>query len=144
MWRIQNVQEGKRHKKKETSSCFCLCSLFFGGKVSNSWILNNIGRNFLLGSRKKIAKCLMMTFTCRSTFLYGWGSVHGTAWCKQWICWELTRAIILVFIICICGDCQWLKGSFFFPLAFCLVYVDTQKRMRDGIEGVNLRSTSGQ
>jgi hypothetical protein len=32
--------------------------------------LNDIGRNFLLGSGKKIAKCLMRTFTCRSTFLY--------------------------------------------------------------------------
>jgi hypothetical protein len=32
--------------------------------------LNDIGRNSLLGSRKKIAKFLMRTFTCRSTFLY--------------------------------------------------------------------------
>ncbi len=31
---------------------------------------NDIGRNFLLGNRKKIAKFLMRTFTCRSTFLY--------------------------------------------------------------------------
>jgi len=69
--RIQNAQEGKRHQKKETSSCFCLCSFCFWGKVSNSRVLNDIGRNFLLGSRKKIAKCLMGTFTCRSTFLYG-------------------------------------------------------------------------
>jgi hypothetical protein len=30
--RIQNVQEGKRHQKKETSSCFCLCSFCFGEK----------------------------------------------------------------------------------------------------------------
>jgi hypothetical protein len=43
----------------------------FWGEVSNSKILNDISRNFLLGSRKKIAKCLMRTFTCRSTFLYG-------------------------------------------------------------------------
>jgi hypothetical protein len=27
---------------------------FVWGEVSNSWILNDIGRNFLLGSRKKI------------------------------------------------------------------------------------------
>jgi hypothetical protein len=40
---IQNVQEGKRHQKKETSSCFCFCSFCFGGEVSNSWILNDIG-----------------------------------------------------------------------------------------------------
>jgi hypothetical protein len=32
--------------------------------------LNDLGRNFLLGNRKKIAKFLMRTFTCRSTFLY--------------------------------------------------------------------------
>jgi hypothetical protein len=30
-----------------------------------------IGRNCLLGNGKKIAKFLMRTFTCRSTFLYG-------------------------------------------------------------------------
>ena len=71
--RIQNAQEGKRHQKKETSSCFCLCSFCFWGVVSNSWIwiLNDIGRNFLLGNRKKTAKCLMRPSTCRSTFLYG-------------------------------------------------------------------------
>jgi hypothetical protein len=68
--RIQNVQLGKGHQKKETSSCFCLCCFCFWGEVSNSWILNDLGRNFLLGNRKKIAKFLMGTFTCRSTFLY--------------------------------------------------------------------------
>jgi hypothetical protein len=35
-----------------------------------SWILNDIGRNSLLGNGKKIAKFLKRTFTCRSTFLY--------------------------------------------------------------------------
>ncbi len=65
--RIQNVQEGKRKtSEKEASSCFCLCSLCFWGEVSNSWILNDFGRNFLLGSGKKIAKCLLRTFTGRS------------------------------------------------------------------------------
>ncbi len=59
--RIQNVQEWKKHQKKETSSCICLCSFCFWGEVSNSWILNEIGRNFLLGNGKKIAKCLMRT-----------------------------------------------------------------------------------
>jgi hypothetical protein len=68
--RIQEEQERKRHQKKDTSGCFCLCSFCFGGEVSDSGILNVIGRNFLLGSRKKIAKCLMRTFTCHSTFLY--------------------------------------------------------------------------
>jgi hypothetical protein len=37
--------------------------------------LNDIGRNCLLGNRKKIAKFLMRTFTCRSTFLYG--TIYG-------------------------------------------------------------------
>jgi hypothetical protein len=32
--------------------------------------LNDTGRNCLLGHRKKIAKFLTRTFTCRSTFLY--------------------------------------------------------------------------
>ena len=79
--RMQNVKEGKegkKYQKKETSSCFCLCSFCFWGEVSNIWILwilNDISRNFLLGSRKKIAKWgLMRTFTCRSTFLYA-GSI---------------------------------------------------------------------
>jgi hypothetical protein len=31
---------------------------------------SDIGRNCLLRNRKKIAKFLMRTFTCRSTFLY--------------------------------------------------------------------------
>jgi hypothetical protein len=44
--------------------------LLFSGEVSNSLILSDIGRNSLLGNRKKIAKFLMGTFTCRSTFLY--------------------------------------------------------------------------
>ncbi len=66
--RILNVQEGKKTSGKETSSCICLCSFCFWGEC---WILNNIDRNFLLGNSKKvIAKCLMRTFTCRSTFLY--------------------------------------------------------------------------
>jgi hypothetical protein len=42
---IQNVQEGKIHKKKTHLA------------ASNSRILDDIGRNFLLGNRKKIAKC---------------------------------------------------------------------------------------
>jgi hypothetical protein len=76
--RIQNVHKVKRHQKKKTSSCFCICSFCFWGEVSNSWIWNDIGRNFLLGNRKKIAKCLMRAFTCRSTFLY-MVSAHGCA-----------------------------------------------------------------
>jgi hypothetical protein len=43
--------------------------------------LNDIGRNCLLGYRKKIAKFLMMTFTCRSTFLY---ALHRAVKSKNW------------------------------------------------------------
>ncbi len=38
--------------------------------VTNSWIFSAVGRNCLLGNRKKVAKFLMRTFTCRSTFLH--------------------------------------------------------------------------
>jgi hypothetical protein len=38
--------------------------------------LNDIGRNSLLGNRKKIAKFLMRTFTCRFTFLYAPPPLH--------------------------------------------------------------------
>jgi hypothetical protein len=70
--RIQNVPEGKRHPKKETSCCFCLCPFCFWGEVSNSWILKMISaKTSWLGNRKKIAKCSMGTSTCRSAFLYG-------------------------------------------------------------------------
>ncbi len=51
-------------------SCLCLCSLSFWRKYSYNWIWNDIGRNCLLGYRKKIAKFLIRTFTCRSTFFY--------------------------------------------------------------------------
>jgi hypothetical protein len=68
--RIQNVQEGKRHQKKRHLAAFVFLPSVFWGEVSNSSILNDISRNFLLGSRNKIAKCLMRTFTCRPTFLY--------------------------------------------------------------------------
>ncbi len=46
------------------------CFLTMGSKHASSKILNDIGRNSLLENRKKIAKFLMRTFTCRSTFLY--------------------------------------------------------------------------
>ncbi len=51
-------------------SCLCLCSFCFWEKYSNSWIWNDIGRNCLLGHRKKIAKFLMRIFTSRFTFLF--------------------------------------------------------------------------
>ena len=46
------------------------CFLTMRSKHASSKILNDIGRNSLLGNRKKIAKFLMRTFTCRSFFLY--------------------------------------------------------------------------
>ncbi len=46
------------------------CFLTMRSKHPSSEILNDMGRNSLLGNRKKIAKFLMRTFTCRSTFLY--------------------------------------------------------------------------
>jgi hypothetical protein len=47
------------------------CFLTMRSKHESSKILNDIGRrNSMLGNRKKIAKFLMRTFTCRSTFLY--------------------------------------------------------------------------
>ncbi len=59
---LKMYRKGKDIRKKD----FC-----FWGEVSNSWILNDIGRNSLLGNIKKIAKFLMRTLACRSTFLYG-------------------------------------------------------------------------
>jgi hypothetical protein len=45
--------------------------------------LNDIGRNSLLGNRKKIAKFLKRTFTCRSTFLYGDDVVRNCSYVDQ-------------------------------------------------------------
>ena len=64
------IGRGKTSEKRDIQLLLSLIFLFLGcfwGEVSNSLILNDIGRNFLLGSRKKIAKCLMKTFTCRSS-----------------------------------------------------------------------------
>jgi hypothetical protein len=47
--RIKNVQEGERHHKKRHLAAFVFVPCDFGEK------LNDIGRKFLLGSRKKIA-----------------------------------------------------------------------------------------
>jgi hypothetical protein len=71
--RIQNVSRREKTSEKETSIAAFFFVLFFvfGEKFPPADFLNDIGKNFLLGSRKKIAKCLMRTFTCRSTFLYG-------------------------------------------------------------------------
>jgi hypothetical protein len=45
--------------------------LLFLGRSFLQLNLNDIGRKCLLGNRKKVAKFVMRTFTCRSTFLYG-------------------------------------------------------------------------
>ncbi len=58
------------HLISSTLSCFCIF-LLFKGKYSISWIWNGIGKNCLLGHKKKIAEFLMRTCTCRSTFLFG-------------------------------------------------------------------------
>ena len=49
------------------------CFLTMRSKQASSKILNDIGRNSLLGNKKKIAKFLMRTLTCRSTFLNAMG-----------------------------------------------------------------------
>jgi hypothetical protein len=64
-------REGKDIRKKRHLAAFVLVPSVFGEKFPRAEFWNDICRNFLLGSRKKIAKCLMRTFTCRSTFLYG-------------------------------------------------------------------------
>jgi len=45
--------------------------VFFGENILTAGFGNDIGRNCLLGHRKKIAKFLTRTLTCHSTFLYG-------------------------------------------------------------------------
>ncbi len=55
------------------SSCLCLCSFCFWGKIFHQLNLEWYRQKLLAEtySRKKIAKFIMRTFTCRSTFLYG-------------------------------------------------------------------------
>jgi hypothetical protein len=86
--RIQNVQEGKRHQKKETCiAAFIFVPSVFGEKFPTAEFWNYIARNFWLGNRMKISKCLMRTFTCHSTFLYGHTiptvSAHKTSASKE-------------------------------------------------------------
>jgi hypothetical protein len=63
-------RKGKDIRKKRHLAAFVFVPSIFGQNVPTAEFLNDFGRNFLLGNRKKIAKCLMRTFTCRSTFLY--------------------------------------------------------------------------
>ncbi len=84
---IQNVQEGKKTSEKKRHKIFKLPNLC-GNQLTTTQLLlslfllflmrsfqqlnlDDIGRDSLLGHRKKIAKFLMRTFSCRSTFLYG-------------------------------------------------------------------------
>ncbi len=60
----QNVNSQRRCK----SSCFCLCSFCFWEEVLITFILNDNGRNFLLGSSKKI--CSQMFFEDFYLLLY--------------------------------------------------------------------------
>ncbi len=55
---------------------------------------NDIGRNFLLGNRKKIAKFLMRTFTCRSTFLFDPNEANGRKLLQAAIKVEKLHAIL--------------------------------------------------
>ncbi len=66
-------------------------------KQTNSWILNDLRRNSLLGKRKKIAKFLMRTFTYRSTFLYAGIQITPSPHP------DLPPLILLV------GECVWKK-----------------------------------
>jgi hypothetical protein len=66
-WTVQYVISCAVNIQLQLYTCF----LTMRFKHASSKILNDIGRNSLLGNRKKIAKFLMRTFTCRSTFLYG-------------------------------------------------------------------------
>jgi hypothetical protein len=50
--------------------------------ITNSWIFCDIGRNCLLGNRKKIGKFLMRTFTYHSTFLYA--DDTSVKWWRGW------------------------------------------------------------
>jgi hypothetical protein len=52
-----------------TPSFFFFAPFFFWEKFPTAEFFNDVGRNSLLGHRKK-GKFLMSTFTCRSTFLY--------------------------------------------------------------------------
>jgi hypothetical protein len=52
-------RKGKDIRKKRHLAAFVFVPSVFGGEVSNS-ILSDIGRNCLLGNRKKIAKCVTL------------------------------------------------------------------------------------
>jgi hypothetical protein len=54
-----------------TRAAYVFVPSVFGGNIpAAEFGTISIGRNCLLGHRKKIAKFLMRIFSCRSTFLY--------------------------------------------------------------------------
>jgi hypothetical protein len=73
--RLQRTQyvlyrKGKDIRKKRHLAVFVFVPSVLGRSFQQLNFENDIGRNFLLRNRKKIAKCLKRTFTCRSNFLY--------------------------------------------------------------------------
>ena len=59
--------------------------------IINCWIFSDIEKNCLLGNRKKIAKFLMRTFTCHSTFLYGNSIYRAVLRIRIWIQIQIHR-----------------------------------------------------
>jgi hypothetical protein len=62
-------RKGKNIRKKRHLAAFVFVPSVFREKFPTAEFWNDIGRNFLLGNRKKIAKNLMRTFTYRSNLL---------------------------------------------------------------------------
>jgi hypothetical protein len=60
-----------KHISIKVIVAFLTLFLLFLGRSISQLNLNGASRNCLLGNGMKIAKFLMRTFTCRSTFLYG-------------------------------------------------------------------------
>jgi len=58
-------------------SCFCLCSFCFCGKYPTAEFGMVSAETASWDMRKKIAKLLMRTFTCRSTLLYVYWPAAG-------------------------------------------------------------------
>ncbi len=106
-------------RKRRYLAAFVVVPSDFWGEVSNSWILNDIGRNFLLGSRKKLDKCLMRTFACRSTFLNDYTPVKTT-----FRVWFLYRYLVYATFPRLCSylSCEVMWATFSF-LRCCSIAV---------------------
>jgi hypothetical protein len=112
--RIQNVQEGKRHQKKRQLAAFVFVPSIFWENFPTAEVLNDIGRNFLLGNRKKIAKYLMTTFTCRSTFLY-----------------VMKIPTFFLFRLTVCGSTRALSRQLSYAGCMYLLYTERGKTKRE-------------